>query len=191
MDQTVASLYEKRLSFSDSASLSGPITVHVLEMTQMTTLTHWRPFRQIERWEPFGEIETLRQEMDKVFEQFMPGIRKGSNGFGFIPSAEMDETETEIRLKFEVPGMTADDLNIEVTDDAVTVRGERKSETKTEEDGVSRSEFQYGQFERVIPLASRVVKDQVAAEYKDGILSLVLPKSAEPSAESVKVKVAQ
>ncbi len=157
----------------------------------MTTLTHWRPFRQIERWEPFGEIETLRQEMDKLFEQFMPGIRKDSGGLGFMPSAEMDETETEIHLKFEVPGMTADDLSIEVTDDAVTVKGERKSEMKTEEDGYSRSEFQYGQFERVIPLLSRVIKDQVAAEYKDGILSLVLPKSAEPTPESVKVKVAQ
>lgn len=157
----------------------------------MTTLTHWRPFRQIERWEPFGEMETLRQEMDKLFEQFMPGIRKDSNGFGFMPSAEMDETDTEIHLKFEVPGMTADDLDIEVTDDAVTIKGERKSETKTEEDGYSRSEFQYGRFERVIPLSSRVVKDQAVAEYKDGILSMVLPKSTESGVESVKVNVTQ
>ncbi|MDV3350178.1 Hsp20/alpha crystallin family protein [Leptothoe sp. ISB3NOV94-8A] len=152
------------------------------------TLTHWQPFRQIEHWEPFSEMETLRKELDKLFAQFTPGPSDAQASFSFMPSAEMDETDTEIHLKFEVPGMTADDLNIEVTDTAVTVKGERKSESKTEEDNITRSEFHYGKFERVIPLSSHIVKDAVSAEYNNGILRLVLPKSEVAASKTVKIK---
>lgn len=153
-------------------------------------LTRWQPFRHIEKWEPFGEIETLRKEMDRLFSQFAPDMDRLSNSFIFIPSAEMDETDSEIHLKFEVPGMTADDLNIEVTDTAVVIRGERNSESSTQDDNVTRSEFHYGKFEHVVPLSSHIVKDNVAAEYNNGILSLVLPKSTVSEAKTVTIKVA-
>lgn len=153
------------------------------------TLTQWQPFRQIEKWEPFGEMEALRKEMDRLFSKFTPEMHRDRNAFTVVPSAEMDETETEIHLKFEVPGITADDLSVEVTDAAVVIRGERKSESTTEADNVTRSEFHYGQFERVVPLPSQIVKDEVVAEYRHGILSLVLPKSAVPTAQTVKIKV--
>ncbi len=156
----------------------------------MTKITHWRPFGHIERWEPFGEFEALRKEMDKLFEQFRLDRKDDGNGFGFIPSAEMDETDTEVHLKLEVPGMDADDLDIEVTDEAVAIKGERKSETKSEEEGRFRSEFHYGTFERLIPMPARIVKDQVAAEYKAGVLHLTIPKSQEEKPEAVKVKLA-
>ena len=153
------------------------------------TITRWRPFGHIERWEPFGEFDTLRKEMDKLFDQFRLGWKEEGNGFGFVPSAEIDETDTEIHLKLEVPGMEADDLDIEVTDDAVAIKGERKSETKTEEKGGFRSEFHYGKFERLIPMPARIAKDQVDAEYKAGVLRLTIPKSQEETTEAVKVKV--
>lgn len=156
----------------------------------MTKITHWRPFGQIERLGPFGDFDVLRKEMDRLFDQFGLDWQDDSNGFGFVPSAEMDETETEIHLKLEVPGMEADDLDINVTDEAVAIKGERKSETKTEEEGRFRSEFHYGKFERLIPMPTRIVKDQVVAEYKAGVLWLTLPKSQEETPESVKVKVA-
>ncbi|MEM9484173.1 MAG: Hsp20/alpha crystallin family protein [Cyanobacteria bacterium P01_F01_bin.116] len=155
----------------------------------MTKITHWRPFGHIERWEPFGDFDTLRKEMDKLFDQFRLDPKGNGNGFGFVPSAEMDETDTEIHLKLEIPGMEADNLEIEVTDGAVAIKGERRSETKTEEEGRFRSEFQYGKFERLIPMPTRIVKDQVAAEYKAGVLRLTLPKSQEETTESVKVKI--
>lgn len=151
------------------------------------TLTRWQPFRQIEQWEPFSEMEALRKELDKLFNQFTPRLQ-GDESFAFMPSAEMDETDTEIHLKFEVPGMIADDLSIEATDTAVVIRGERKSESKIEEDNVTRSEFQYGKFERVVPLTSHIVKDDISAEYSNGILRLVLPKSDVPAAKTVKIK---
>ncbi|MBE9070712.1 Hsp20/alpha crystallin family protein [Leptolyngbya cf. ectocarpi LEGE 11479] len=154
------------------------------------TLRHWQPFRQIEQWEPFSEMETLRKELDKLFNQFTPRLQ-ADGSFTFMPSAEMDETDAEIHLKFEVPGMTANDLSIEVTDSAVVIRGERKSETKTEEDNITRSEFQYGKFERVVPLPSHIVKDDVSAEYSHGILRLVLPKSEGQTTKTVKIKAVE
>ena len=156
----------------------------------MSKITHWRPFSHIERWEPFGEFDALRKEMDKLFDQFRLDWKGEGDGFGFVPSAEMSETEAEIHLKLEVPGMEADDLDIEVTDDAIAIKGERKSEVKSEEEGRFRSEFHYGKFERLIPMPTRIVKDQVAAEYKDGVLCLTIPKSQEETTEPVKVKVA-
>lgn len=153
-------------------------------------LTHWRPFRGLRRWEPFGEVNTLRKEMDSLFENFLSGFGRDMDGLTFIPSAEMDETDTEFHLKLEIPGMSADDLEIEVTDDAVAITGERKSEVKSEEGDRLRSEFYYGKFERYLPLPGQIQRDHVMAEYKDGILSLTLPKSEEQREKSVKIKVA-
>ena len=153
-------------------------------------ITRWRPFGNIEHWEPFEEIDALRQEINKLFEQSsLLGGEDGGNGFGFVPSAEIDETDTEIHLKLEVPGMEAGDLDIAVTDEAVTIKGERKSESKTEENRSFRSEFHYGRFERVVPMPTHIVKDQVSAEYKNGVLNLTIPKSQEARKMAVKVEV--
>lgn len=152
-------------------------------------ITHWRPFSKIERWEPFGEIDTLRKEMNNLLEQFTSNLPVNGNGLAFMPSAEIDETDREIHLRLEVPGMQVNDLDIEVMDDAILVKGERKSESKTEEKDTFHSEFHYGKFERMIPMPSHIVKDQVAADYKDGVLSLTIPKSEEKDKESVKVKI--
>ena len=153
-------------------------------------LTRWQPFHDLKHWEPFGEVDTLRKEMDHLLERFVPDFGRSLDGAIFVPSAEIDETDTEFHLKLEVPGMSADDLDIEVSDNAVSVTGERKSETQSEEDGTRRSEFYYGKFERHVPLPSHIERDKVVAEYKDGILKLTLPKSEEPVDKSVKVKVA-
>jgi HSP20 family protein len=141
----------------------------------------------IVRWEPFREMESLRRDMDRLFDQLMPG----GNGetLRFMPSAEIEDTADEIHLKLEIPGLEAKDLDIEVTEESVAVRGERKSEVKTEEKGMMRSEFRYGRFERVIPLTARVKSDAAQAEYKNGILMLTLPKAEEEKHKVVKVTV--
>jgi len=153
-------------------------------------ITRWRPFREIERWEPFPEMEDLRREMDRMFDRFMTSFDGGRSGLAFVPSAEMDETDEEIHLRLEVPGLEAKDLDISVTEDSVSIKGERQSETKTEEEGMMRSEFHYGKFERVIPLPAHIQSNKVAAEYKNGILNLTLPKVEEKKERVVKVNVA-
>ncbi|MEO1349137.1 MAG: Hsp20/alpha crystallin family protein [Cyanobacteria bacterium J06635_15] len=152
-------------------------------------IVHWRPFHDLKHWEPFGDIDTLRKEMDTLFERFNTGFGRETSGLAFVPSAEINETDTEIYLKLEVPGMSAEDLDIEVTDDAVAITGERQSKTQSEEENTLRSEFYYGKFERFIPLPHRIRQDGVTAEYKDGILNLTLPKSEEEKGKVIKVKV--
>ncbi len=150
-------------------------------------ITRWEPFRGIERWKPLRQMESLRDEMDRLFEQLMP-VGDGE-GFMFAPSAEMKETPEEIHLKLEIPGLEAKDLDIEVTEQSVSISGERKSETKTEEQGMVRSEFRYGKFQRIIPLPARIKNDVVNAEYQNGILTLTLPKAEEEKHKTVKVSV--
>jgi HSP20 family protein len=141
------------------------------------------------RWEPFREIDTLQRQMNRLFDELLPVTREMRDGITFVPPAEMEETADAIHLKLEIPGMDAKDLNVEVSAEAVSISGERKSETKTEEKGVTRTEFRYGKFERVIPLSARIQNDKVQAEYKDGILTLTLPKAEEEKSKVVKVNL--
>ncbi|PMB03799.1 molecular chaperone [Fischerella thermalis CCMEE 5273] len=141
------------------------------------------------RWEPFREIDTLQRQMNRLFDELMPTARETANGITFVPPAEMEETPDAIHLKLEVPGMDAKDLDVQVSADSVSIMGERKSETKTEEKGMTRTEFRYGKFQRIIPLPARVQNTNVQAEYKDGILKLTLPKSEEEKNKVVKVNL--
>jgi HSP20 family protein len=143
------------------------------------------------RWEPFREVESLQKEMNRLLDRIVPtDVGNGEKvGLSFIPAAEMTETPEAVQLKLEIPGMEAKDLNVEVTADSLTINGERKSEIKTEEEGFTRTEFRYGKFHRVIPLPVRVDNNNVAAEYKDGILNLTLPKAEEEKNKVVKVSI--
>jgi HSP20 family protein len=143
------------------------------------------------RWEPFQEIDSLQKEMNRLFSTLAPATRTNGERLGtaFVPAAEMTETPEAIHLKLEVPGLEAKDLEIEVTPDSVSISGERKSETKTEENGVTRTEFRYGQFRRVVPLSVRIENTNVTADYKDGILNLTLPKAEEEKNKVVKVNL--
>jgi HSP20 family protein len=157
-------------------------------------ITRWEPFQEIERWEPSSwepmrSLRQMQQRMNRLMEQFMPSTDGEISAFTSIPSAEMEETADDIRLKLEIPGMEAKDLNVEVTEDSVSISGERKSETKTEEKGMVRSEFHYGKFERIIPLPAYVQNDKVQAEYKNGILTLTLPKVEAEKRKAVKINL--
>lgn len=142
------------------------------------------------RWEPFREIDTLQREMNRLFDSLTPTTPNGENvGVAFIPPAEMHETPEAIHLKLEVPGMEPKDLDVQVTAEAIAISGDRKTETKTQEKGMTRTEFRYGQFRRVIPLPTRIQNDKVQAEYKNGILSLTLPKAEAEKNKVVKVNL--
>ena len=141
------------------------------------------------RWDPLREIETLQRQMNHLFDDFYP-TTGAINGKTFVPAAELRETPEAIHLKLEVPGLDANDLDIQVTAEAVSITGERRTETKTEEKGMTRSEFRYGKFQRVIPLPTRIQNDKVEAKYENGILTLNLPKSEAEKNRVVKVNIA-
>lgn len=141
-------------------------------------------------WAPFREIESLQREMNQLFDTLVPTANEDTGRVSFIPAAEIQETPEAVHLKVEIPGLEAKDLDVQVTAEAVSISGERRSETRTEEKGVTRSEFRYGKFRRVVPLPARVQNDKVEAEYKDGILTLNLPKVEAEKNKVVKVNVA-
>ncbi|MBW4598106.1 MAG: Hsp20/alpha crystallin family protein [Calothrix sp. FI2-JRJ7] len=136
------------------------------------------------RYNPWNEMNAMTRQLDSLFEELQaPTLRS--------PAAELHETDEAVHLKLELPGVEAKDVDIEVTENAVKVVAERKTETKTDENGKVRSEFYYGKFQRVIPLRARIQNTAVTAEYKDGILNLTLPKSEAEKNKVVKVKLGE
>ena len=140
------------------------------------------------RWQPFQEMEYLQRDMNRLFDRLTATDGEGGRT-AFVPPAELQETEEAIHLRLEVPGITPQDLDIQVSADAVSISGERKEEIKTEDKGMTRTEFRYGRFQRVIPLPFRVQNTNTQADYKDGILKLVLPKADEEKNKVFKVNL--
>ncbi|WP_218082261.1 Hsp20/alpha crystallin family protein [Anthocerotibacter panamensis] len=159
------------------------------------TMIPWRPAREIERWEPLREFQGLRREMERLwdrfsrFDQILPFEDRGFTELSTWPTVELDETEDAVQLRVEIPGLEAKDLDIQVAEDSVSIRGERRSERRAEEFGMMRSEFYYGRFERIIPLPVAVKSDQARAEYKNGILEINLPKTEEQRRKAIKVPI--
>ncbi len=145
------------------------------------------PFRN----DPFRELSLLQREMNRLFDRMTTNGDGETEvaGYSFIPAAEIHETPEEIKLRIEVPGIEANDLDVKVTNEAVAITGERKSEIKQDEKGVKRSEFRYGRFQRVIPLPTRIQNDKVQADFNNGVLCLTLPKAEEEKNKVVTVSL--
>ncbi|MDF5722801.1 MAG: Hsp20/alpha crystallin family protein [Rhizonema sp. PD37] len=140
------------------------------------------------RYNPWQELKLQQRQINRLLDSAIMPSTLFEKTATRVP-AEMQETEDTIHLKLEVPGIEAKDLDIQVTEDTVSISGERKSETKTEEKGVTRSEFRYGKFQRVFPLPAKIQNTDVTADYKDGILNLTLPKTKEEKNKVVKVNL--
>ncbi len=141
------------------------------------------------RWNPNRELDSLQREMNRLFEDVFTLSPRHSGISGFTPAAELEESDDAYSLRLEIPGISKEDLDIQVTAASVSVSGERKSSTKSEEDGVTRSEFRYGSFSRVMSLPGRIDHQNVVADYNDGILTLTLPKAEEEKHKVIKVNV--
>ena len=140
-------------------------------------------------WQPFTEIETIRQQLDKVFDQLAATI--DNSEAPWMPALEFVDTGDNFVLKAQLPGIDPKDIDVQVTREALSISGERRYENTEEKSGYVRSEFRRGKFHRVIPLPAPIQNDSVQAEYKDGILTLTLPKVAEARNKVVKINLAQ
>ncbi len=143
------------------------------------------------RWQPFREIDTIRQQINHLLDEWMHGQEHESLfpklNATWTPAVELKETDTDIILKAEVPGIEAKDLDVEVSTDVVAIAGEYKQEKQEQDKGFLRTEFRYGQFQRIVPLPVSVKNDQVKAEFKNGVLTLTLPKVEAAKRNVVKV----
>ena len=147
------------------------------------------------RWQPFHELDNLRNQMNHLVEEIMRGEREipflPKGEVTWSPAVELKETETDIILKVQIPGIDAKDLNVEVSEESVSITGEHREEKKVDEKGFFRSEFRYGRFERLVPLPNAVKNDLVKSEFKNGLLTLTMPKLAKTDRKVVKVNLAE
>ena len=144
------------------------------------------------RYNPWQEMSHLQRQLNRLFDDALIPENWGDfSNLSKVPAAELTETDDALHLKLEVPGMEAKDLDIQVMADRVAIAGERKSETKSEENGRTRSEFRYGKFSRVIPLPTEIQNTNVTAEYKNGILNLTLPKVEAEKHKVVKINLGE
>lgn len=137
------------------------------------------------RFDPFREMDRLQNEVNRLFEGYNGSAnvpaRSGENGLtnsrAWSPSVDVVENENEIVLHAELPGMKQEDIDIELTGDTLTLRGERKLENEERKDNFVRIERSYGRFQRSFMLGVPVQHDNVTAAYRDGVLEVRLPKS--------------
>ena len=146
----------------------------------------------IVRYNPWQEMNSLQRQLNRLFDDALtPDNWNDFGNWSSFPSAAIIENDDAFYLKLDVPGMKAEDIDIQVMADRLAIAGERKSESESEENGNIRSEFRYGKFQRVIPLPARIQNTDVTAEYKDGILNLTLPKSEAEKNKVVKINLAE
>ncbi|MBR8840382.1 MAG: Hsp20/alpha crystallin family protein [Stigonema ocellatum SAG 48.90 = DSM 106950] len=143
------------------------------------------------RYKQEQKFNTIQDVLNGLLGSNLASVTVGERAFTRVPAVEINDTEDAIHLKLEVPGIEAKDLDVQVTENSVTIRGDRSTEKKTEDNGRTVTEFHYGKFERVIPLNARIQNTNVTAEYKDGILNLTLPKKEEEKNKVVKVNLDQ
>ncbi|MDP5337194.1 MAG: Hsp20/alpha crystallin family protein [Nodularia sp. (in: cyanobacteria)] len=133
------------------------------------------------RWEPFREMEILRRQMDQLLSEMTADERSNSDispapRTAWVPAVELCDHGSKLLLRAEIPGVESQDLDVQVTQDAVSIAGEHHYQKSAKSHGNIRSEFRYGKFQRIITLPSKVQHQQVQADLKDGILTLSLPK---------------
>jgi HSP20 family protein len=150
-------------------------------------LTIWRPFREMA---PFGDFERMRRDMDRLWDSFFErGVRRTDEEGEWLPSLDVAETKNDVVVKAEVPGMDAKDIDISLTDGLLTIKGEKKQEREEKEKDYHLVEKSYGAFTRSIRLPKEVQRDKINASYKNGVLTVTLPKSEEAKKKEIKIKV--
>ena len=135
-----------------------------------------------------NSLSTLHNEMDDLFDSFFRGLDRPFNGYKTWPAIDVAEDENAITVRAEVPGCSAEDIDISVYGNTLTISGEKKIKEEKKEKGYYHVESSYGTFRREITLPTDVESDKVDATYKDGVLSITLPKAAKAKAVKVKVK---
>jgi HSP20 family protein len=134
------------------------------------------------RYSPDREFNTLHHPLYQLLTEVIPVHR-----FGYSPAVEVSETENSLEICVELPGIDIKDVEVEVTKNMVSIRGERK---RLEENSGSKvSEFRYGKFARLLPLTARIQNTAITANYQNGILFLTLPKAEEEKNKVVKVNL--
>ena len=143
----------------------------------------------ITRWDPFREVVSLQNRLNSLFPDYHRGEGELVSTASFAPPVDIYEDEHKIVLKLEVPGMKQEDLDIQLENNTLTVRGERKFEKEEKEENFHRIERRYGSFYRAFTIPNTVNPENVKADYDAGVLNIQLEKKAEAKPKQIKVQV--
>ena len=144
------------------------------------------------RWDPFREMSALQERMNRLFSDVraQAPVRGEEIVQGaWIPAVDIFETNEAIVLKAELTGIPAQDISVEVKDNTLTLKGEKKFEKEVKEENYHRVERSYGSFQRAFTLPGTIHQEKVKAKFKDGILEITLPKVEEAKPKQVKVEI--
>ena len=147
------------------------------------------------RWNPSRESSNLwsmQREINRLFDHFFEGGTQDDRTLGlsmWTPAVDIAEHDSEYLVNIELPGVNKDDVKITLESNILTIRGEKKQEKDEKNDNYRRVERSYGSFQRSFTLPVMVKSDKIDASYKDGILSIVLPKAEEAKPKQIEVKV--
>ena len=145
----------------------------------------------IKRWEPFRGFLTTQEPFDKFFHNTFSQVfgEEGGKLSKWSPAVDIFETEQNVVLKAELPGIDPKDVEVRVENNTLFLKGQRKFENEVKEENYHRIERSYGSFTRTFALPSTVNADNVTAEYKSGILTLTMPKREEAKPKTIKINV--
>ena len=142
----------------------------------------------IVRWEPFRDLVALREAMDRMVEEGM--VRAPAPFAGWAPgglAVDMYETDESVVVKTAIPGMNADEIEVSVTGDTLTIRAETKEEEEVKRENYLRRERRFGSCCRTVTLPGGLEAEKAEADYTDGVLTLTFPKAEEVKPKSIKV----
>jgi HSP20 family protein len=145
----------------------------------------------ITRWRPFRDVVSIQDEMNKLFDDFFgrPIIRTEWSEGVWNPSVDVSEDKDNVIIKAEMPGMNKDDVKISIQDGVLTLKGEKRQEKEEKDKNYHRIERNYGSFCRSFQLPTSVKSDKVKASYKDGVLSIALPKTEEVKPKEIPISI--
>ncbi|MBN1843138.1 MAG: Hsp20/alpha crystallin family protein [Deltaproteobacteria bacterium] len=141
-------------------------------------------------WEPFGELGSLRREADRLWNRFLGG-RPFPRIFSeeWAPSADISETQDNLVIKADLPGLEAKDVDVSVSGDILTIKGEKKKEEEEKGEHFYHCERYCGSFQRSFRLPVDVQSDKIEATFDKGVLKITLPKAEEAKKKKIEIKV--
>jgi HSP20 family protein len=152
----------------------------------------WKPFgTTMEQWQPFRAISEVQSEMNRLFDTVFGHPASAASGERtWVPVCDLWETKDELVLCVELPGVSDKDVNVSITGDLLSVKGERRfPQDNVKDDNWHRLERAWGKFERTVQLPMPVQADKVKATYRDGLLTVKLPKAEDVKSKDIKIDI--
>jgi HSP20 family protein len=144
------------------------------------------------KWDPFKDLITLQDRMNRLFDESVRNVRPGDEALSsaiWSPAVDIYETEDEVVVKAELPEVNQKDIDIQIENNTLILRGERKFNKETKKENFHRIERAYGAFSRSFTLPSSINQEKISADYKDGILKISMPKREETKPKQIKVAI--